>query len=151
MAGARAKAVWIPPTEAIELLKSFGDRFKDFSVPMLAVAKKIDANVKRNIRSRGDGSWAPLAESTIKRWGEHQPLRRPRRGVSGGVGMVDQIYYSVYPFSAYVIAKAPHAHLHDSTGREGHMPARPFMYIAEAVEPELLNILIDYLFKEFNE
>ena len=152
-----ARVRFVAPTEFITLLKGLDRKFDDFSVPLTDVAKLGFSAVMRNVRSKGDGEWDALDPDTIERWGEHQPLLPTKRDGGRSTGLIDSIRYAVYPFSAEVFTKAPHAQLIDFTGRDespgewGAMPARPFMYLPEKVEEQAVDIILDWLFTEFDE
>jgi hypothetical protein len=155
-----ARWYFTPPAELHEILDGFRDKIDDWSPVMVHISRDMESFVEGPVFStRGQGSWKPLAKSTLIR--DKWPRRTgdSRKGVLMLSGwMRDQTTRDASKSNAAVINKAPHAHLQDSgtdryasplhqskgkkfsrgsvskrirdgAGGSTHTPARPFVYI----------------------
>ena len=106
-------ARYTPPKALLDDLKQIGKDIDDLSPAMQRGSQLGSDDVAQRLDRGGDGNWPALAESTIKRHGDH----KIGVGEAGGFGPTLRRDWSKKNF--VVFTKEPHAHLFGE-GRNVH-------------------------------
>jgi hypothetical protein len=168
-----------PPSALQELIAGWEEKVVDWSPVMQVIAGDMEKFVEETIvPSQGEGKWAPMAASTVKRHGPHSLL------VLSGA-LVRQTGRDWSKRNAVVINDSPHAHLmrggvkwyptaryYEAVVVDGkkkkhrrsagqirehekmhagsmHSPVRDFVYVTEERVDELYGpMILDYWFGE---
>lgn len=166
-----------PPAELITILRGISDKLgpAGLAVPLTDIANAIENEVRGRFSTRDGGKWAPLDPDTIERHGPHSILMLD----SDSPSLYDSIRHFVGQYSAGAASSATsilhhhgrQANFATSGGRVnrrdrrtkeeakaagqsvkswGPMPIREFMYISEPLQLRATDILVDYIFQEFD-
>lgn len=154
--------------ELTSFLTGMEHRVEDFSIPFTHAAQWMLEDVRSSFQTAGSSigeQWAPHAQTTIDRWGEHVFGVKP-----GGGNLAASLHKFVRKFVCGVEATASHAHFFEnghhslaSFGTGGTeikirhsaatptdliQPAREFMKINPKREDQIVALLMDYALGE---
>lgn len=158
---------WFPDPNVIAARIMSLARYLENFVPPLEASKAIaKADMQNHFdteTSPGGAPWAPLADETIERWGEHSILQLTGAmhgaAVSDSAYMVDghDLYIDTSGFPDYWVfhefgRQSPQMHIFKEMIAAGHklglgykysgggMPPRPFVGISEKAEAEIIAV-----------
>lgn len=104
-------------------------------------------SVQTNFDQGGRPGWLPLAEATVRKRGDGEPLRdtgimmasisSPRTQEAG--------VYEIDNFSIETGTSLRYARPQHYGTRDGHIPPRPFMFLQEVDGQRITSLLVDFL------